>query len=111
MERGTIHSGTIPPPPPAPRDQITNIASHILWLWLAYAGLVTAGISGYLRLNAADVEEERRASMMQLDIKVRLTAIETQLSNMNCTLMEVKADLVKAAEKANDRKRENWKED
>ena len=111
MEQGTIHSGTIPAPPPAPRDQITNIASHILWLWLAYAGLVTAGISGYLRLNAADVEEERRASMMQLDIKVRLTAIETQLSNMNCTLMEVKADLVKAAEKANDRKRENWKED
>ena len=110
MERGTIHSGTIPPPP-APRDQITNIASHILWLWLAYAGLVTAGIGGYLRLNSADIEEERRASMMQLDIKVRLTAIETQLSNMNCTLTEVKADLVKAADRASARQREDWKED
>ena len=110
MERGTIHSGMIPPPP-APRDQITNIASHILWLWLAYVLLVSAGISGYLRLNSADIEEERRASMMQLDIKIRLTAIETQLSNMNCTLTEVKADLVKAADKANDRQRENWKED
>jgi len=82
-----------------------------LWLWLAYAGLVTAGISGYLRLNSADIEEERRASMMQLDIKIRLTAIETQLSNMNCTLTEVKADLVKAADKASARQREDWKED
>ena len=49
--------------------------------------------------------------MMQLDIKVSLTAIETQLSNMNCTLTDVKADLVKAAERANNRQRENWKED
>ena len=98
MEQDTIHSRMVPQTPPAPRDPITNIASHILWLWLAYAGLVTAGISCYLRLNSADIEEERRASMMQLDIKVRLTAIETQLSNMNCMLTEVKADLVKAAD-------------
>jgi len=100
---------TMPEPSEYGRSPITNIASHIMWLWLAYAGLVTAGISCYLRLNAADIDEERRASLMQMDIKVRLTAIETQLSNMNCTLTEVKADLVKAAEKASDRQRENWK--
>ena len=75
------------------KDPITNLPSHVLWLWIAYAGLTSMCVGGYLRLSSADVDEERRSSIMQLDIKVRLTAIETQLANMNCMLVEVKREL------------------
>lgn len=72
---------------------ITELSSHIYWLWLAIGALGGAFVSGYLSLRSRDDCLAEKISANELKLQVQLTEIKTQLSQMNITLFELKKDV------------------
>ena len=72
---------------------ITELSSHIYWLWLAMLALGGACVSGYLSLRNRDDCLAEKISANELKLQVQLTEIKTQLSQMNITLFELKKDV------------------
>ncbi len=72
---------------------ITELSSHIYWLWLAMCALGGAFVSGYLSLRSRDDCLAEKISANELKLQVQLTEIKTQLSQMNITLFELKKDV------------------
>lgn len=74
-------------------EDITKPTSHIYWLWLAIFALGGACISGYLSLRSRDDCLAEKIATNELKLQVQLTKIETQLSQVNVTLLELKKDM------------------
>ena len=73
-------------------QDITKPNSHIYWLWLAFAALAVFSATGYLELRNRTDQLAEKIGANELKLQVQLTKIETQLHQVNVTLLEIKRE-------------------
>lgn len=73
-------------------NSITNPINHIYWLWLAWVLLAGLGIKAYLSLRDTTDCILEKVGMQNIELKVQLTRVETQLSTLNVSLEQLHAD-------------------
>lgn len=69
---------------------MTELTNHLYWLWLALAGLGALCATGYLALRERTDKLAEKISANELKLQVQLTKIETQLYQIDKSLIELK---------------------
>lgn len=79
-------------------NDVTKPNNHLFWLWLAFAALVSLCATGYLELRGRTDQLAEKISASDLKLQVQLAKIETQLCQIDKSLLELK-ELKKHEEK------------
>ena len=74
-------------------NDVTNLTTHVYWLWLAVVALAGIVCKAYLSLRADDDRLADRVSENDARLQVQLMKIETQLLAANATLLELKNEV------------------
>ena len=71
-------------------NDVTKPTNHLYWLWLAIVALTGLSATGYLELRNRTDQLVDKISANELKLQVQLAKIETQLHQINLTLLDLK---------------------
>ena len=74
-------------------NDLTEVSTHIIWLWGAISGLGFLCLLAYIRLRDRDECLSDKINASEMQIKIQLAEIKTTLANVEATLLELKRDI------------------